>query len=217
MPVFFLINNKAIDMKKILFTNVLLLTAVVSFAQLSGGLKSGVNFSNQEWKISLSGFGAGSEKIKGVGFHVGGYLNYKLSEVISLQPELMYNMLKFDSEDSLKITLNYLSLPVMLGFGVENNKFIFQAGPQIGFLLSADPSDFKDGEYIKNIDFSFAFGGVLNLGKFNIGIRYAIGLTNLAKDKLSEDFEDFLGIPMDLSVKNNNLQFSVGYKLFGEE
>ena len=86
----------------------------------------------------------------------------------------------------------------------------------MGVLLSTDPSEFRDDNYYKGIDFSFALGAQVNFAKFNITVRYAIGLSNIVEDKLSDELELALGAPVDLSIKNSNLQFSIGYKLFGE-
>lgn len=200
-------------MKKILPSLFILCFLVTTtFAQRSGGLKGGLNLSSQKWEVKISG-GSGSEKLEGVGFHVGGYLNYALSDVMSLQPELLFNVLKV-SQDGTDLTLNYISVPVMFGYGVEANKLIFQAGPQLGVLVSTDPSEMKDDSYVGSIDLSFDLGVQVNFGKFNISGRYGIGLLNIVEDKFNEELSAELGMPVELSIKNNNLQFSVGYKLF---
>jgi len=201
-------------MKKILVILAVLTTPALLFAQVSGGIKGGLNVSNQKWKVEVMGQSA-SQKYDGVNFHVGGYLNYALSEAMSLQPELLYNSLKFDIEGE-DVTFNYISLPVFFGYGFEANKLILQAGPQIGVLVSTDPGEFKDDDFVKGIDFSFAMGAMVNLGKFNLSAHYALGISNIVDDTLNDALEDALGVPVGLSIKNNNFQISVGYRLFGE-
>lgn len=194
-------------MKKVLLTIAIACLATASFAQLSGGLKLGANFSTQKWEA-----GGEDEKGSGTGFHIGGYVNFALSEAISIQPELLYNSLKFDGDDFAgdDITANYLSIPVLFVYGFADNKFNVQAGPQLGLLLSTDPSEYKDEDVYKGTDFSFALGAGANFGKLNAAIRYNLGLSDIAGDALN-DFID------GISVKNNVIQLSVGYRLFGGE
>ena len=189
-------------MKKTILTLLFAVAGLTAFAQLNGGIKAGVNFAKQ--KYEASGI---SVSFEGTSFHVGGYLTFAVAEAISIQPELLYNSLKvdFDGDD---ITSNYLSVPVMFMYGFADNKFNVQAGPQLGILLSTDPSEYKDEDGVKSTDFSLNFGAGANFGKFNATIRYCLGLSDVAGDALE-------GSGID-SVKNNNLQLSVGYKLFGE-
>src|SRR5688572_16279393 len=98
-------------MKKTFIILGAVLLSVSTFAQLSGGLKAGLNLATQKWEAD--GF---SESESGTSFHVGGYLNYAISDVISLQPELLYNSLKI-SAGGEDLTLNYLSIPVMFQYG----------------------------------------------------------------------------------------------------
>ncbi|MFZ2907229.1 MAG: porin family protein [Cyclobacteriaceae bacterium] len=201
-------------MKKIMFLAIMLYSTQVVLAQVSGGIKGGINLTNQKWEVEFQG-DSDSEKYNGTGFHIGGYLTKSLSDVVTLQPELMFNVLKADVEDE-DFTMNYISLPIMLGYGVENNKLILQAGPQLGVLLSTDPEEMKEDDAIKAIDFSFNFGGTINFDKLNLSVRYSLGLANLTGDALIDELEAFLGEDIDLKIKNNNLQLSVGYKLFGK-
>ncbi|HEU5292376.1 MAG TPA: porin family protein [Cyclobacteriaceae bacterium] len=209
-------------MKKITFVCTLLCVSLTASAQWTGGLKVGLNLSQQKWDVSVDIPGVGSnsdtQKLKGTGFHVGGYLTKMIKENISFQPELMYSQIKVDDEDT-ELTLNYISLPVLFGYGVESNKLFFQAGPQLGLLLSSDPSEMKEDEYMKSIDFSFVLGMSLNLDKLNFGARYVFGITNIVQPKLINETEAeletlFGPVDLDMSIKNNYFQLSVGYKLF---
>lgn len=201
-------------MKKLFFALLILGCVTGVQAQISGGIKAGVNLTNQKWKVSLMGESA-SESYKGTGFHVGGYLTYAVSDVITLQPELLYNNLKIDV-DGEDLSLNYLSIPVVFGYAFDNNRFVLQTGPQLGILLSTDPSELKDQDAFKGTDFSWNIGATVNFDKFNISVRYSIGLANLTGDELDRQLDEALGADVDLEIKNNNLQFSIGYRLFGE-
>ena len=191
-------------MKKLLFTLLVVCLSTGAFAQLNGGIKAGLNFGSQKWEL-----GSDSESYSGTGFHIGGYLTFGLSDALSLQPELLYNAIKVDAGGD-DLTLSYLTVPVMFQYGFAENKFNVQAGPSLGLLLSSDPSEFKDNDGVTGTDFSLALGAGANFGKLNVTARYSIGLANIAGDALVDSFGD------DFSIKNNNFQLSVGYKLFGE-
>lgn len=206
-------------MKKTLFTLIIIgLAGVSAFAQLNGGLKAGLNIAN------FSGDDAdGADPI--VGFHIGGYLVFDLTDAITLQPELLYNVAGAKYSESgtdpdlgsytLDITqkLNYISVPIMFGYKL-GDKFSIQVGPQISFLASAkaefdlksDLLDFSDSEdnksEYKGTDFGLNFGLGANFGKFNASARYSLGLSEIPD--------------AEANVKNNVIQFSIGYKLFGE-
>jgi hypothetical protein len=193
-------------MKKLFFTlSILTASTMGLLAQgISGGLKAGVNFSNQKW--SASGISASADAR--TGFHVGGYLNIGFSESFSVQPELLYNSVgaKF-GDDAIKT--DYISLPIMVQYNpipLVN----LHVGPQFGFLMSAkaDDEDVKDA--FKGLDLGVGFGAGLNL-PMGLGVqaRYVLGLSNI-----SEESDEFFG---DVEVKNTAFQISLTYKLFGGE
>lgn len=198
-------------MKKIfLAISTVALFAVSAHAQgLSGGLKAGVNISNQK----MEAMGESDKGDSKVGFLVGGYLTAMITDKFGIQPELLYSTMGTKDGDA-KLNANYLSVPVMLRYNVAENVNI-QAGPQVGFLMSAkaeyegNSGDMKD--YYNSIDFGAAFGIGMDFGKLNASARYYLGLSNVASDEYSEMFE-----VDDLSIKNSAIQLSLGYKLFGE-
>jgi hypothetical protein len=187
-------------MKRILC--ILSMSALVlssAFGQdISGGAKAGFNFANMTGDID--------DVAMKVSFHLGGYANIGVTDVLSVQPELLFNAVgaKEDGGDG-KLNVSYVSIPVMVlySFGVVN----VQAGPQLGFLISAkekyddEEDDIKD--MFKGTDFGFNLGLGADFGQFNASARYCIGLSNIADD---DDFD----------VKNSVIQLSVGVKLFGE-
>lgn len=120
--------------------------STLGFAQdISIGAKAGVNLSN----ISYSGeFYKNSPDSKMLtSFHVGGLLELKLTDMIALQPELLFSSqgakqeslednetVKIESKSTSKY--NYLTLPIMGKFYVAEGLSL-EVGPQIGYLLSA--------------------------------------------------------------------------------
>lgn len=189
-------------MKKLIFTLSLIgLVTAGAFAQLSGGLKAGVNFANQKFEsdgISFSPDGL-------VGFHAGAYVNIAPSEKFSIQPELLFNMVGSKVEDS-EFKMSYISIPVMFKYSPAPI-FNIQAGPQFGFLMGAklDDEDFKDN--FKGLDLGVGIGAGVDLPMgLNFTLRYVLGLSDIGDGELSE-----------VTVKNNVLQASIGYRLFGGE
>lgn len=193
-------------MKKIFLTlSMCSLLSLGAFAQLSGGLKAGVNIANQKW--SSGGFSV-SPSSK-VGFHVGGYLSAMLGDKIGIQPELLFSTMgsKGDFFDTGEQTLdmNYITIPVMVKIGL-GEMFNLQAGPQFGYLLSAksDGEDIKDS--FKSLDLGAAFGVGVDISKVTAGVRYYLGFANQLDEADAGD----------LKITNNAVQIYVGIKLFGE-
>ena len=158
------------------------------------GIKAGVNFA------TLTGDTEGLESR--TSFHVGALVEIPVSEKFSVQPELLYSGqgAKDDSSDD-ELKLDYLNIPIIAKFYVAEG-FSLEAGPQIGFLLSAkeefdgQSEDIKD--YVKGTDFGINFGlGYKMETGLNFGARYNLGLS-----EIPEDGGD---------LKNGVFQISIGY------
>lgn len=160
-------------------------------AQVSLGLKAGVNLSKVDGKIE----DVSSDNI--TSFNGGAFALIKLSK-IGIQPEILFSKQggKFDDAD---LDLTYVNVPVMvklyLAAGVN-----LQAGPQFGFLTKAKLEDQDVKEFLKGTDMSASFG----LGwdaPFGLifDARYNLGLTEI---------NDFDGD----AIKNRVIQISIGYK-----
>ncbi|WAC02881.1 porin family protein [Lacinutrix neustonica] len=213
-------------MKKLLFTAAI---AVLGFTTVNAqevqfGAKAGVNFA------TLSG-----DNVDGVdsktGFHVGVVAEIMVSEKFSFQPEIMYSAQgastsysetqnfggdTYSYEEEEKAKLNYINLPLMGKFYVAEG-FSVEAGPQIGFLISAkgeyeysetlngvtqSGSEEEDIENISSVDLGVNFGLGYKLDNgLNFGARYNLGLSNI---------NDYEGADNN-KVHNNVIQVSVGF------
>ena len=184
--------------------------AIFSFSYINAqevhfGAKAGVSFAN------LTGDVEGLNMRTGL--HVGGVVEIPISDKFSFQPELLYSMQGAKEKDSYEgetyeatLKVDYLNVPLMAKFYVAEG-FSIEAGPQVGFLLSAKAKaevggssgeeDIKD--YFKGIDFgaNLGFGYKMENG-LNFGARYNLGLANIADSD-------------DGDVKNGVFQISVGY------
>lgn len=192
-------------MKKTLFSLTLIaFCAYGAVAQgISGGLKVGANFANMKWDSDFGNFSPDSR----TAFHFGAYLNVGFSETFSLQPELLYNSVGAKMDDEA-LKANYLSVPIMFKYNPVP-VFNIHAGPQVGFLMSAKAEDEDVKEMYKGLDLGLGvgIGADLPMG-LGISARYVLGLANIADTDVDIDEVDF-------TVKNNVVQISVTYKLFG--
>ncbi len=205
-------------MKKNIFTAVAVFAFGFANAQETKfGVKTGLNIAN------LSGDVEGASSL--VGFQIGGFAEFKISDKFAVQPELMYSAQggkQSYSESSSgysysaesKIKLSYLNVPVMAKYYAAP-KFSLEFGPQIGFLLSAkqDWSESgTDGSYsgsedikkdAESINFGLNFGAGYDFTeKLSAGLRYNLGLSNIAKTESGDNTE----------IKNSVFSLSLGYK-----
>jgi hypothetical protein len=195
-------------MKKVLLFFVTAMFGIpIINAQIAFGAKAGVNFSDitDEKVDSFDGR---------TSFHFGAVAEIEISEKFSFQPELLFSSQgskyseDFEGEDfEGEVKVNYLNVPLMAKYYVTEGLSI-EAGPQIGFLLSAtdeyeDEEDDID-EFLKSTDFglNLGLGYKLDSGLF-FNARYNLGLSdNLDADEFETDGAEY---------KNSVIQISVGY------
>jgi opacity protein-like surface antigen len=188
-------------MKKIFMIIVCASTFVVAKAQVSYGIKGGLNLSN------IIGSDAEGAKAK-IGFHAGAFSEIPVTDKFSIQPELVYSAqgAKYEEsgEDAVKINSGFLNIPVLAKYTAASG-FYGETGPQLGFLMSAkakqgdDKTDVK--EFYKTTDFAWAFGiGYKTSSNVGVDLRYNLGLSRLDEDG-------------DAKVKNGVFQLGIFYVL----
>lgn len=196
---------------KILSVLIVLLTAtIVLNAQTPAnvplfqlGIKAGAN-------ITRIGDESFDDQFK-FGYHAGGFAIIKLSDVIQLQPEVLFNQFNtktssdyddvVNSNNLKDVQLNYLSIPLLLN--ISPSKLLsFQVGPQYGILIDGDDDLVDNGKNaFRKGDFSMLGGLQLNLAGFKVGARYMIGLSDISDLTDKKDW------------KNQGFQVSVGFKI----
>ncbi|CAM3756983.1 porin family protein [Flavobacterium gelidilacus] len=212
-------------MKKLLFAAVAVFTlANVNAQDMNFGAKAGLNVT------TLTGDVEDANSL--IGAHVGVFAEFKISDKFSFQPELLFSMQgakekysgtetfggnTYSYTEEAKLKLSYINIPLMAKYYVAE-KFSLEAGPQIGFLISANgdyeysetlngttssestSEDVKDS--FKGVDFGLNFGfGYDFTEKLSLGARYNLGLG---------DINDVDG--SDAKINNAGFQVSVGYK-----
>jgi Outer membrane protein beta-barrel domain len=174
---------------------------------LDFGVKAGVNIANQ--KLSSDNYELDT-KAK-VLFHGGVFVTWMFTEKLGLQPEVLLSMqgskYDYDGYDAGLIT-NYIIVPVLVRYNI-NDMFSVHAGPQFGFLLSAEEEDDGDKEDVKDdfkgTDIGAAFGLEVDLpANFGVGARYILGLSNVLADDASFG---------DAELKNGVIQIYVKFRI----
>jgi hypothetical protein len=184
-------------MKKILLLAVVTVLGFtnVNAQEIKFGAKGGLNFA------SISG-----DNTKGIdavtSFNFGVLSEIPISDKFSFQPELMYSGQGYSFNDNT-IALSYLNIPLMGKYYLTKGLSI-EAGPQIGFLLSAknEKTDVKDSFNTFDFGVNFGLGYKLDNG-LNFGVRYNLGLTDINNLDNSS-----------IENKNGVFQISVGYFFF---
>ncbi|RTY89662.1 porin family protein [Flavobacterium sp. GT3R68] len=191
-------------MKKVIFTVAAVFAFGFANAQdtagpdttMSFGVKGGLNvasISNSDDAKSL------------IGFHVGAFGEFMLSEKFAIQPEVLFSTQGAKIDNSLGETdykLNYINIPVMAKFYVTPAVSV-ELGPQIGFLMSADFGDDDVKDDLNSTDFGIGFGVGYNLtSNMSLNARYTIGLSDIEKEPF----------PGEDASQNGVLQVSFGYK-----
>lgn len=162
-------------MKKIFTSAFVILATATGFSQeVKWGVKGGLNYSNLRG-IETTMTSDDGESIKfsskgQVGFYIGGFAEYQISDKLAIQPELLISTQGGGREFKTsgteygdyyavsvenKLNLTYLQIPVMLKYQVIDRLNI-EFGPQIGFALSGkekisifsqDGSDVESGSF----------------------------------------------------------------------
>jgi hypothetical protein len=176
-------------MKKIILTVIIAVLTVVNVeAQAEIGIKGGVSFA------SIMGDTPRGLRFR-TAYNFGLVAEFETSPSTSVQPEIMYSSQGFHydggkingeiiPEDNYK--LDYLNIPLVFKYYFKEGAS-FEAGPQVGFLLSAktadntiNNSDLRDNLTNASFDFLVGFGYKFDNG-FNLNARYVGGLTNIWK------------------------------------
>ena len=211
-------------MKKIAF---LIIIAVYGLSQVHAqnfGVKAGYNYS------TLSGETSSISTIEGLsGFYIGGLVELPISDVLSVQPELIFSRQGVDLRQGLKnlsirtdtseIRLDYLNIPVMAK--VNLGPIFLEGGVQFGFLVSKPKVDsYIANVYLRNLldkdsynffDFGVGAGLGVKLNQhFFVETRYTYSLTNVF-DPNDKHFKSSLISDGD-NFKNSVFSIGLGMK-----
>jgi hypothetical protein len=144
------------------------------------------------------------------GLHGGIFANLKLAQPFSIQPEVLYSMKGVkDNFGPTEVTkrLNYIDVPVAVR--ASTGGLFVEAGPQVGFLLSATSDatgeSVSDKSPYQTVDFGYILGVGYHpqRGGLGAGFRYNGGLLSVYKDPTN-------GAEAD-DVRNSAFQLYLSY------
>ena len=167
------------------------------------GAKGGLNIANVSGESNPAKFVP----------HAGAFFQFPINETFLIVPEVLVSWQGHGKEEfspgfSSKLNLTYINVPVTFRYNITYNIHAF-AGPQVGFLMSANTvTDFSGDSQKTNVkdfwnttDFGLMFGaGMAFMDQFQVYLRYVVGLSN--------------GDASDLTTRKNNvLQLGLGVNL----
>ena len=142
------------------------------------------------------------------GVHFGAVANWELSEVFSIQPELLYSAQGYKQDfngQEVRGKIDYFNIPLMASYDVIDDLSI-QVGPQIGLNLRSEVDVEGQGTStfnVNDVDLSAVFGLQLDIDdSFFVQARYGLGLREV---QLNSDF------------KNSVFSVSLGFMFEGRD
>ncbi len=186
-------------------------------AQITVGARGGLNLSSLR--------GDDVEDLDGTtGFHFGAFADFGVSDVFSVQPEILLSQKgaeESEGDATLSINLSYLEIPVLAKVRIPTAGQVgghLLAGPAVSFetgcevegsgggvtaTVDCDDPEFDGGLERKSVDFGAMFGGGVSVDVGTVVVtfetRYNLGLIDI--NDVAE--------PDASAVKNGNLMFSL--------
>ncbi|WP_291859958.1 porin family protein [Marinilabilia sp.] len=212
--------------KKIFLLSMMLIGTAFMFSTVAQGrfalgIKAGYNsskFRTDNAGTIISGeqeytFSDAKDEAKG-GLMLGAFARIKLINNLSFQPEILYvkkgGETNFSGEFNNTVNTEYHTwdIPLLAHLKLIDLKVfnIYGVGGPMASFVASEENKWGDinnydsaSENMKNAQWSFQAGGGLEIGKVNLDVRYSWGLGDSSTE---------------LKRVNNNLTFSVAYKIF---
>ncbi|NMM48197.1 porin family protein [Marinigracilibium pacificum] len=193
-------NSTTNLIRLILFIAIILPTGI-NAQDIGIGIKGGMNFATINSSTNFD---------NRTGYQAGVYLRFGKSSRLAIQPEILYNTKGASFQDE-EIKIDYLSVPVLVKFGVIGPLYI-EAGPQISFLTNSvrevDTGDKQALEdFMKSSEWAIVAGVGAEVGRFQLSARYDWGISEI------DDGFQFEDLYADNSFKNSTFTLSVGFQL----
>jgi hypothetical protein len=175
----------------------------------SFGVKGGLNVS------TISKDNGWNDTNAKIGYFAGVYMHASVNNILSIQPELIYNNMgvKYENANTTHtLNLNYLAMPVMFQFE-PIPRLYFEAGPQFSYLVgnknkyeSSNKTIIeKDKDAYNQLDLSAGLGLGFRFNNMSVGARYLFGFTDIKKSGSTSWNND------DKQLRNNGLQIGFQY------
>jgi len=162
-------------MKKLLFIALFSMAFISNAQEVSFGVKAGVNFASVN--------GDDIEDIDGrTGLHIGAVAKIGFSELLAIQPEVVYSAQGFTGDEDVTAKLDYINIPIMLDLTLAEG-FSLQGGPQFGINVTGEldnGDETVDIDDVETMDIAVGIGAQykLPMGLF-FQARYVIGVNDI--------------------------------------
>ena len=199
-------------MKSIFITCIaLIILSTQAICQVKFGVKAGMNLAN----VKNLGPGGTTTKASAYG---GFFIKLPTVKNLSLQPEILYSSKgylfpKTDSTAKGRVTINYISIPLLVTYKVLNNLLIM-VGPELNYITNAKlKSGNRNNDISANFrkfDIALDFGTAYNL-KNGLGIefRYCYGFDGIANVVQTDQLGNYIGTKKQGS--NQVIQLGIFY------
>lgn len=202
--------------KKIILLIALLIFVKTSsvFAQITFGIKGGVNFSQLKTDFESQSVGANLQQSLDTKTGYVGGVYFRFGKTVFLQPELIFSAKGGNLNlNSQKVHVDYTSLDVPVLIGYKLGPLRINAGPVASFKVSNSISDdLKNyssniGDSFKNATYGYQAGAGLDIGSLSVDLRYEGSLSDISSVvDLSKS--------INYSQKSSLWQMTLGYKIF---
>ena len=160
----------------------------LGFSQVTKyGIRGGMTISNMDYKDAPI-----NDNPHRNGFLFGIYVEYGITEDLSVQPELQFSTEGANKENFRN---DYINLPVLLEYRLLDFMSL-GLGPQAGLKVHKDDDGFKN----------FVFSGV-GLAEFHITEEWSIDA------RYNYGFSNVFDEDLPVEAKNNVIQIGINYKL----
>ncbi|MBT1700932.1 outer membrane beta-barrel protein [Fulvivirgaceae bacterium PWU4] len=184
----------------------LLWVAACATAQISTGIKGGLNLSDVVINNLIDPDAESGYNLK-AGFHAGIFAVADIGTRTSLAAELQYSNKGVHAVTN--INLHYVVLPLLVRYAIAD-KLIAEAGPELGYLVAATSKYGNVGNIWNNkIDLGLDMGLQYTIfSRMTLGLRFNAGISSVIEDTPPSTQGE------KIRYQNRVLQLSLGYKLF---
>lgn len=201
--------------KLIIFSACLFQISMVLSQSMNLGVKLGYNSSNISTDFQIV-----KESKKAVsGLHAGIVLDIPLSDLLSLQPQIVYGKkgVYFKPSHSHAVDVRSLDLPILLNFRTKSGVFA-GIGPNLGYNISAkNTATFPDKVEVKKYKFT---DDPYEYKRWDLGLMASLGYIHssglFASVNYLKGLNKVSNLP-DNTWSSNTLSFSLGYLIQKKE
>jgi hypothetical protein len=166
------------------------------------GIKGGIN---------LTTFSGADKNLQGIEpsidikVAVGIFANIEIIKKLSIRPEVYYSS-KGPKYEQLKMTLNYIDIPLLIVYNPVKQFGIF-AGPQMSIYLNGEAEVDQNAleiekDQVNSPEYALVFGINYFVNNFHFDVRYALGLKDV-----------FIEEDQSSDIKNSVIQILFGIAL----